>query len=117
MDVDKVEFEGFSWFTMEMSFIWYRRINKNVSFRYGAGLGLGLISGGVYRTDAVCSLGTCVTVPGGMQHEKEDDIPPIFPVLNTTLGFQFHPEENIAINIEAGLHTTLFMGMSSSYFF
>ena len=39
----------------------------------------------------------------------------MFPVVNAIIGFQLRPIDKVIINIEGGLHTTPFIGMSIGY--
>jgi len=132
--------ENFGWFTIEFTFLNHAEINKYLSFRYGGGAGLGIMTGGVYRWDVACA-GTATNaspepgcVPGdhitfGTGHTADDnsgaaegtpvkyDIPPVFPVVNAIIGLQIKPFDKAVINIEAGIRTLPFFGMSLGYFF
>ncbi|MEO8552712.1 MAG: hypothetical protein ABI678_22195, partial [Kofleriaceae bacterium] len=44
------------------------------------------------------------------------DLPPVFPVINGIIGFQFHPIDKMVINLEAGIRTLPFFGLSVGYF-
>ncbi len=130
--------ENFGWFTIEFTFLNHAPINKYLSFRYGGGAGLGILTGGVYRWD----VGTCVNgatnsnpagcVPntvGGPAATADDNtgapetkpvkygLPPVFPVVNAIVGLQIKPFDKAVINIEAGIRTLPFIGMSAGYFF
>ena len=129
----------FGWFTVEFNFIGHKPINQYVSFRYGGGAGLGFLIGGVYRWDVACAAGStnsnpnpgCIpdVVQGGTGKTSNDstgasestpvkyDFPtPIFPVINAFVGFQFHPFDKAVINIEGGLHTLPYIGLSLGYY-
>src|SRR5260221_535372 len=56
--------DNFGWFTVEFTFLNHAPINKYVSFRYGGGAGLGIMSGGVYRWDGACAAGATHSNPG-----------------------------------------------------
>lgn len=134
--------ENFGWFTLEFTFLNHAPINKYVSFRYGGGAGLGITTGGVYRWDVACAAGATNAnpspgcVPGdvsylnfGTGHTSDDangatettpvkyNIPPVFPVVNAIVGLQIKPFDKAVINIEAGIRTLPFFGMSLGYFF
>lgn len=128
---------NFGWFTVEFNFIGHTPINQYVSFRYGGGAGLGFLIGDVYRWDVQCGPGTspvpaCVPldqIPGGTGHTANDSSgategtpvkydlgTPVFPVINAFVGFQIHPFDKAVINIEGGIRTLPFIGMSFGYF-
>ncbi|MEO8844875.1 MAG: hypothetical protein ABI704_25050 [Kofleriaceae bacterium] len=134
--------ESFGWFTVEFNFASHVPINKYVSFRWGLGAGLGIITGGLYRWDVACGPGatndnlTPGCLPGdvsefqgvGTGHTSNDssgaqeltpvkyDLPPVFPVIDAFVGFQFHPVDKVVINVEGGLHTLPYFGLSVGYF-
>jgi hypothetical protein len=132
--------ENFGWFTLEFTFLNHAPINKYVSFRYGGGAGLGIMTGGVYRWDVACAAGAtnanpepgCVPgdkISSGTGHTSDDSngapestpvkygIPPVFPVVNAIIGLQIKPFDRAVINLEAGIRTLPFFGMSLGYFF
>jgi hypothetical protein len=125
---------NFGWITLEFTFIGHKPFNKYVAFRYGIGAGLGILTGGVYRIDTQCKAGTtddtastgCIPPPysttsgtvspdhPGDPEPGKYDLPPVFPVLNALVGFQFHPfGDHFVINLEGGLHTLPFVGLSA----
>jgi hypothetical protein len=129
------------WYTLEFTFINHAVINKYVSFRYGGGAGLGIISGDLYRWDVQCAATAtnanpdpgCVPgdkFPGRGQGQTADDsggapennpvkynLPPVFPVVNAIIGLQIKPIPKAVINIEGGIRTLPFFGFSAGYFF
>lgn len=136
---DSPDGTNFGWFTIEFNFIGHKPINQYVSFRYGGGAGLGILTGGLYRWDVACAGGAtndnpnpgCIPgdhIPSGTGHTSDDssgapegtpvkyDLPPVFPVINAFVGFQFHPFDKAVINIEGGIRTLPFIGMSFGYF-
>jgi hypothetical protein len=120
--VDYVEFDDFTWVTLDFSFIGQRTLGtKYLALRYGAGLGIGYIMGDVLRTDYLCSsedVSSCQQDPAAENVETPDeDIPPLFPVLNVLLGIQIRPLDNVAINIEGGIRTVPFVGTSVALLF
>jgi hypothetical protein len=121
------------WFTIEFTFLNHAEITKWLSFRYGGGIGLGVIIGELDHYNVLCNGATnanpepgCVpdrfngtatyTEPGGPTPVAYD-LPPVFPVVNAILGFQLKPSDKMTINIEGGIRTLPFFGVSSSYFF
>lgn len=128
------------WYTLEFTFMNHAPINKYVSFRYGGGAGLGIVSGALYRWDTACAPTAtnanpapgCVPgdqVSGGQGHTSSDgngapestpvkyNLPPVFPVVNAIIGFQIKPTPKAVINIEGGIRTFPFFGFSGGYFF
>jgi hypothetical protein len=122
------------WFTIEFTFINHVPINKYVSFRYGGGAGLGIINGELDHYNVICNGATnatpepgCVpnTLPNGRGTDSDGhnfsqpvkyDLPPVFPVINGIIGFQFHPMDKMVINLEGGIRTLPFIGLSVGYF-
>src|SRR5678816_1638570 len=45
------------------------------------------------------------------------DFPPVFPVVNAIIGVQIRPAPKAVVNIEAGIRTIPFIGISGGYFF
>ena len=122
------------WFTMEFTFINHAEINKWLAFRYGGGIGLGIITGELDHYNVLCVGATnnspepgCVPerFNGNAQYSADPggptpvayNLPPVFPVINAIIGFEFKPTEKMTINLEGGIRTMPFLGLSSSYFF
>lgn len=129
------------WFTIDFTFMDHVPINKYVSFRYGGGAGLGILTGALYRWDVMCGAGATNDNPGlacvpgdvsylsnGTGHTADDqngapesvpakyNLPPVFPVLNAIVGIQIKPFDKAIINIEGGIRTLPFIGISFGYF-
>lgn len=132
--------ENFGWLTFEFTFLHHTSLTKHIALRYGGGLGIGVLTGGVYRWDVQCAASTTVAmlepgcVPGdqissgtGVTSSDIDgsrqtapakyDLPPVFPVLNAIVGLQIRPYARSVVNFEAGLRTLPFVGVSAGYFF
>ncbi|MFT3695224.1 MAG: hypothetical protein QM831_18980 [Kofleriaceae bacterium] len=124
---------GLGWYTIEFTFINHVPINKYVSFRYGGGAGLGILTGALTHYNVICNGATndmpspgCVpTTLGGTGTDSDGhgftqpvkyDLPPVFPVINGIIGFQFKPIDNLVINLEGGIRTLPFFGISVGYF-
>jgi hypothetical protein len=121
-----------SWFTVEFTFINHAEINKTFAVRYGGGLGLGIVIGELDHYNIICSNASNANPePGcvaprfggqGMYSEGTEtqvaySLPPVFPVVNAILGLQIRPTERMTINIEGGIRTLPFLGVSASTFF
>ncbi|MEM9487792.1 MAG: hypothetical protein AAGC55_01545 [Myxococcota bacterium] len=124
---DLVEFDSFGWVGIDFNFIWQAELSRMFALRYGAGLGVGLILGDVIKTDYRCPTEE-VTLEGDNacqlspmpedERTVEEDIPPVFPIVNAIVGVQFRPIGNLAINLEGGIRTLLpFIGTSVAYTF
>ncbi|HWO25953.1 MAG TPA: hypothetical protein VNO30_44775 [Kofleriaceae bacterium] len=127
--------ESLSWITAEFTFINHAEITKNFAIRYGGGAGIGILRGSLGRYDVFCNGATnadpepgCVPpappfngtgqfggdTPGEI---VKYNLPPVFPVVNAILGVQIRPFDKMTINIEGGLRTFPFFGVSGGYFF
>lgn len=121
--------EKLGWFTLEFTFINHAPIHKNVSVRYGGGAGLGILTGALYRYDVMCSAGATNDNPepgcrpsqlGGTASGSgpvKYDLPPVFPVVNAIVGVQIKPMEKLVINVETGIRTVPFFGVTTGYYF
>ena len=122
----------FGWFTVEFTFLNHAEINKTFAVRYGAGLGLGIMTGEVDHYNIICHGATnaapepgCVpprfsgngTYSEGQETLVPYNLPPVFPVVNAILGLQIRPTDKLTINVEGGIRTMPFVGVSSSMFF
>ena len=122
------------WFTIEFTFLNHAELSKNFAIRYGGGAGIGIVTGELARYNVVCAAGTtnnspepgCVpqalggtgtlSVDGNMMIQKYN-LPPVFPVVNAIVGLQIRPFSKATINIEGGIRTFPFFGVSGGYFF
>jgi hypothetical protein len=123
----------FGWFTIEFTFLNHAEITKWLAVRYGGGLGIGFLLGEVDHYNIICTGATNATPePGcvpprfngtGRYSEGQETVvkydlgTPVFPVVNAILGLQFRAAERWTINVEGGIRTLPFVGVSSSVFF
>ena len=119
---DFVEFDGFSWVTAELSFMYHTPIIPQLSVRYGGGAGIGVFMGEILRTDYQCTsanLDSCNprTNPPPENDHSPYDLPPVMIVINAIIGVQIKPTDEIFINVEGGLRTIPFFGMTAGYYF
>jgi hypothetical protein len=125
------------WFTLEFTFINHAPITKWMSFRYGGGAGLGILTGSLKHYNVQCapSATNANPEPGcvpnnpkfngtgsdsdghNFQQPVAYSLPPVFPVVNAIIGLQFKPTPQMTINLEGGIRTVPFFGMSAGYFF
>lgn len=109
----------------DVSFIWHLPITDFLSFRYGAGIGIGVPLGSFTQQDTVCSSNTtvddlddpnaCTPVPGKIE---DGDLPPIVPIVNVLLGARFKLVDQLSLQIEGGWRfPSFFIGGGVGYFF
>jgi hypothetical protein len=118
-EVDFVEFEGFGWITADVTFLNHTRFGQYFALRYGGGAGIGVLLGEVKRTDRLCTssdLDSC-EYRGGENFEEPYDLPPVFPVLTGLFGAQIRPTPNFLVNVELGIRTLPFFGVTAGYYF
>ena len=118
--VDHVTFEKPRWYTAELTVISHARIHKLLEFRYGAGIGVGLVRGKVLKTDALCTGSNlqqdCMINPAGLEVDKPASIPPVLPVINVLVGLQFRPFDFLHLHIDAGLHTVPYASVGATLY-
>lgn len=118
--VDFVRDDGFGWITAELSFMYHTPIVDQLAVRYGGGAGIGILMGDVRRTDQLCpssSYDTCLQDPAGENDDTPYDLPPVMLVVNAILGVQIRPTNEIFINVEGGIRTVPFFGVTGGYYF
>jgi hypothetical protein len=118
-EADFVEFNDFGWFTLEATFLFHTPLTKVLALRYGAGAGVGVLFGDVTHVDRACESSdpeSCTVETNGGQ-KIAYDLPPVMPVLNAVVGLQVRPIEKMTINVEGGIRTLPFFGVSGTYFF
>lgn len=71
IDTDFVQFRGFGLVGADASFIWRTALSEHVAFRYGAGLGIAIVTGHMYRTSAA----GCTEVNAGNERECYPRLP------------------------------------------
>ncbi len=117
-----VEFDNFSWFALEVNAVWKAPFSSTWGLRYGIGVGLGILQGDILETDYECpgnryELDACMQQLNAEDVRHPIDLPPVVPVMTALLGIQYAPSERVAINLEGGLQTTFFIGVSAAVFF
>ncbi len=116
------EFDGFSWLSLDIYGIWRWPIDRTLAFRTGMGIGVGIPLGNMYETDYVCPTGQlelrfCMQSPTAKDIREKKDLPPVVPILDAILGLQVTLSDQVFLNIDGGLQTALFFGVSLSFFF
>jgi hypothetical protein len=120
------------WFTIEFTFLNHAEISKTFAVRYGGGIGVGILTGELDHNNIICVNATNATpepgcVPSrfggqGMYTEGTEtqvaySLPPVCPVVNAIFGLEIKPTNHMTINIEGGIRTLPFVGVSTAVFF
>src|SRR5215470_2410587 len=104
---DFVHFDNFGMISVDGTFIWHTDFTNWLSFRYGAGIGIGFLLGEIQKQKAQCSSTTTVDqlddpnacpVPQGTTVRNADK-PPVVPIINLLLGLRFKLHDEISLNI------------------
>jgi hypothetical protein len=135
---DRNNGNSLGWFTIEFTFLNHAVLSKNFAIRYGGGAGIGIITGELGRFNVACGAVATNSMPepgcrpielgggggpsppppvgdgGGIQ---KYNLPPVFPVVNAIIGVQIRPIPKMTINVEGGIRTFPFFGISGGYFF
>jgi hypothetical protein len=119
LDTDLVQFRNFAFVGFDATFIWRNVISEYVAFRYGAGLGIAIMTGEMLRTSAAfcneqnagntsqcrpafCAPSGCTEAqlaasqgrvdngPGDPHRFKDTNVPSAIPILNLVTGLDFH---------------------------
>jgi hypothetical protein len=112
--------DGFGWVTAELSFMYHTPIVPQLAVRYGGGAGIGILMGSVRRTDQICTTSSpdsCMDDVAGENQDDPYDLPPVMLVVNAIIGLQILPTNEIFINVETGIRTVPFFGMTAGYYF
>ena len=121
---DYLDFDDVALLSADVSFLWHVPITSAISFRSGAGIGLGAVLGGYTQQDTRCNSQTqlddlddpnaCTRV--GLI--EDGDLPPVVPVLNLLLGVRFKVVDQVSLQIEGGWRfPSFFVGGGLGYFF
>src|SRR6266545_3243871 len=121
---DFIEFNSLAWVTADLAFLFSAAMTEQLAFRYGAGLGIGVVTGEILQTDSLCEPGTnagniqqnCMENPNAAQINEPADLPPVFPVVDLVIGLQWKPIDKLTLNLETGIRTLAFFGLSSTYY-
>lgn len=117
-----VEYDHFAWISTDVNAVWKYALDPNVSLRYGLGVGLGFLLGDVLETDYMCptsryAVEECRPSSDPVDVRKPVNLPPLVPLTNALVGVQYAPTKSLSINLDSGLHTTIFVGLSVDVFF
>ena len=97
-------------------------LQPHLGLRYGLGVGLGILRGDILETDYLCpsnsfALEDCMQAPDAGDVRQPIDLPPVVPLMTALVGVQYAPSPYVTFNLEGGLQTTFFVGMSAAVFF
>jgi hypothetical protein len=122
---DFVHFDGFGMISVDGTFIWHTDLTPWMSFRYGAGVGIGFLVGDIDKQKATCGSTTttgqlddpsvCPVTPGTVV--RKADYPPVVPIVNLLLGLRIKLHDEVSLNVEAGFRDVFFVGGGIGYFF
>ena len=114
---DYLEFERFAWLTLDAAIFFHRELRDRLSLRYGGGIGLGLILGTIYETEAFCRGPEAQSDCSPVGARSAADTPPVFPVVNLAGGLQYRATERVLVHFDVGLRTVPYAGLGAQYFF
>jgi hypothetical protein len=126
---DYTRFDGLGMIGLDASFIWHANLSSKVQLRYGGGLGIGIVTGAMYKTKMKCATGTTLgdlddpNACGDPKtnfvtpEEKSDDVPPVVPIINALFGARFLVSDNLAVNVETGFRDVFYLGMGADWIF
>ena len=119
-DTDYNTFHKLKWYTAEITVVGHASIHKFLEFRFGAGIGAGLIRGKMRKTDAICSTysvpQSCMIDPNAVDVDEPASIPPVLPVINMLVGVQLTPFKWLHLHLDAGIHSTPYIGGGMSLY-
>lgn len=119
-EADLVRFDSFGWVSAEVTFLNHSPIIDQLAIRYGGGAGIAIMRGEVRRDDVRCTtmeFDSCAPYAGAENNNTPYDIPPVMLIVNAILGVQVRPIDNIFINVEGGIRTIPFFGITAGGFF
>jgi hypothetical protein len=140
VDTNYVQFRGLAIYTADVSFVWHAMLNQWMGVHYGAGLGVGVVSGHVLRTvsagctesnvgdlsqchpvGVTCANGSC-TPDAALQADgrfADSNVPSVVPIVNVVLGVDFRlPNvKGWEAKIEGGFYDAFFAGLGVGYTF
>jgi hypothetical protein len=147
VDTDLVQFRSFSLLAVDLAFVGRRSLNQYFGWRYGAGLGVGLVRGEMLRISnngctaenagderrcrpQFCPESGCTEAmlkasegldggPNMPARYREPDVPGAVPIVNLSLGLDLHLPEvpGFEVRLEGGFYDAFFLGLGWSYIF
>jgi hypothetical protein len=127
-DVNFVHFDHFALWGFDASFRWHTFFNQWLGLHYGAGFGLGVLSGHIIRAYAsgctaanVSDTSTCKPDPNNTMNQPfvSGSVPSAVPILNVNLGVDFRipRTKGLEFRLEGGFYDAFFLGGVVGYAF
>jgi hypothetical protein len=125
-DVSFLQFRSFAMYGFDFSFLWHNYFTDWFGIHYGAGVGIGILSGHIDRTknlngdctDANAGDPTkCTPTPSTTTHLA--DVPPAVPIFNVQLGVDFRLPKvrGWEARLEGGFYDAFYLGGGIGYTF
>jgi hypothetical protein len=122
------EFNSFMFTSLDMNLIWHYDFNDWIALRYGGGIGIGFLSGDMYRqlSGPACTsanvdsnLGQCGPGFAGGPARFAEDLGSyrVLPVVAVLLGVRFKLHRHAVVTVDAGFHDAFFFGAGGQYVF
>jgi hypothetical protein len=118
IDTDYVQFDKLALWGADVSFIWHTMFNEWFGMHYGAGIGVGIVQGRIWRTSnagctednagnlidchpqgATCTSESCTLPPAVLapgpdsvtnpHRFSDENVPPVLPIVNVVVGVNF----------------------------
>jgi hypothetical protein len=118
-DTNFVQFKGLAIYNVDFAFLSRETFNDWVGMHYGAGLGIGIVTGHVVRTIYSCNesdFGRC-RPPATLNTRAETSVPPVVPIVNVVVGVDFRVPsvDRWEVKLEAGFYDAFFLGLGVGY--
>lgn len=125
-DVSFLQFRSFAMYGFDLSFLWHNSFTDWFGIHYGAGVGIGILSGHIDRTKnlAGCTeanagnTSLCAKGPNSTTAELAD-VPPAVPIVNVQLGVDFRLPKvrGWEARLEGGFYDAFYLGGGIGYTF
>jgi hypothetical protein len=129
-EVNFVHFDNFAMWGFDASFRWHTSFNDWLGIHYGAGFGLGVLSGHIWRSYArngqctaanVSDTSVCKPDPTDPNQQPfiSPSVPAAIPIFNVNLGVDFRipRTKGLEIRLEGGFYDAFFLGGAVGYAF
>ncbi|HEX3903499.1 MAG TPA: hypothetical protein VH853_11665 [Polyangia bacterium] len=125
-DVSFLQFRSFALYGFDFSFLWHNYFTNWFGISYGAGVGIGILSGYIERTRNLtgCTAANAgdpsMCMPGANSVTAHlADVPPAVPIFNVQLGLDFRVPtiRGWEARIEGGFYDAFFLGGGVGYTF
>ena len=146
VDTDYIDFRGLNVLSFSVHFIWHHYFTNWLSLVWGAGVGLGIVLGEIWRiSNQGCTVdnagdeNTCYPRSLGSPKSpeqwaekctkegsdsvanpcfyKEDDVWPVVPMIHLLIGLNFKISEQFSVRLDGGFRNAFYIGTTGHYFF